>query len=127
MSANYIAARRLEKAGSGSFESIKRRLEYIAMERNIPADELPPVLAGIKRNTGPSYPRVIEFCDVHGISLDWIYTGDLEALRTMAKPQPEPTPEQVLKVKRQLSPRDRTILYRSIYERAKPTKWLARH
>ena len=70
---NFKATHRLEKAGSGSFESIKRRIEYIAMERNIPAAELPPVLAGIKRSSGPSYPRVIEFCDVHGISLDWLH------------------------------------------------------
>ena len=115
---NFKATRRLEKAGSGSFVSIKRRIEYIAMERNIPATELPPVLAGIKRSSGPSYPRVIEFCDAHGISLDWIYTGDLRAFRTMAKPQAEPTPEQVLTVMRRLPPRERAVLYRTICSRA---------
>jgi len=58
--------------------------------------------------------ELTEFCERHGVSLDWVYFGSLATLRTMTKPQPEPTPEQIMLVMRQLQPLERAVLYKSI-------------
>jgi hypothetical protein len=39
--------------------------------------------------------ELTEFCERHGVRLDWVYFGSLATLRTMTKPQPETTPEQI--------------------------------
>jgi hypothetical protein len=106
---------RLEAEGAYTTAAIERRLRAIAVERNIPADELPQALRNVRRYATPDMNI---FMQRYGISCDWLFLGDLKALRAMAKPQPEPTAEQIHAAMRLLTPRDRFVLYRTIRAKA---------
>ena len=115
---SIAAARRLERDGSMTLAAMQGRLKS-CVERGISPAERDVALRSVRRNAGAAgHLKLIDFCERHGVSLDWVYFGSLATLRTMTRPQPEPTPEQILLVMRQLPPLERAILYKSICARA---------
>lgn len=74
---------RLIEAGSGSSEAIRKRLLWFAAERRIPAEAVPKV--------GPCMTTAVcDFAKEHGLSLDWVLSGELQHLLKMVRgPNPE--------------------------------------
>jgi hypothetical protein len=74
-----LARQRLERDGRGLAVAVRRRVRCFAAEWNISADEIAPLMKG----RFPNFNRIVEFCDKHGASIDWIIGGDLKFLRQM--------------------------------------------
>jgi hypothetical protein len=74
-----LARQRLRRDGNGSAVAVRRRVGCFAAEWNIPAAQIAPLMKG----RFPNFNRVVEFCDKHGASIDWIIGGDLKFLRQM--------------------------------------------
>jgi hypothetical protein len=73
------ARQRLSRDGRGSAVAVRRRIRCFAAEWKIPADEVAPLMKG----RSPSFNGIVEFCDKHGASIDWIMGGDLKYLQQM--------------------------------------------
>jgi hypothetical protein len=69
---------RLAREGAHSTAALQRRVRALAHERNIPAADFHKLM--YKR---PSTPDIMEFCEKHKVSFDWILGGDLRGLQRM--------------------------------------------
>lgn len=103
------AFRRLQKSGSTSGASIRRRLTAFAEERLIPRAE---VLKACRSDFA-----MREFCVNQGISFDWVFLGDLKGLLRTVREARVTTPEvemaqsqEAATLFRQLTPHDRIRL-----------------
>jgi hypothetical protein len=74
-----LARQRLDRDGRASAVAVRRRVRCFAAEWNIAAAELAPLMKG----GSPSFNRIVEFCEKHGASIDWMIGGDLKFLRQM--------------------------------------------
>jgi hypothetical protein len=109
--ARRLAARRktplgrLHTDGSCKPENIRRRLHWLAYERQIPEKDLPKV------RCNPT-DEFFDFTEKHHISLDWLLCGDLKALhRMMGKPcAGVSTVERIMEKYGQLSPDQQRII-----------------
>jgi hypothetical protein len=84
--ARRLAARRktplgrLQTDGSCKLENVRRRLHWLAYERQIPEKDLPKV------QCNPT-DEFFDFAEKYNVSLDWLLCGDLKGLhRMMGKP-----------------------------------------
>jgi hypothetical protein len=84
--ARRLAARRktplgrLATDGASSVENIRRRLQWLAQERQIPASQLPRVLQ-------IPTEELADFVEKYNIDFSWLLGGDLKGLhRMMGKP-----------------------------------------
>jgi hypothetical protein len=71
---------RLERDGAHSTAALQRRVRALAHERNIPPADFAKLM--YKR---VSTPAVMEFCEKHKVSFDWILGGDLAGLQQMTR------------------------------------------
>jgi hypothetical protein len=96
---------RLHTDGSCNPENIRRRLQWLAYERQIPEKDLPKVRC---------YPtdELLDFAEKYHVSLDWLLGGDLKGLhRMIGKPRAGvSTVERMLEKYDQLSPDRRRII-----------------
>jgi len=76
-----IARQRLDRDGRGSAQAVRRRIRCFAAEWKIPAGDIAPLMKG----RSPSFNCIVEFCDKHGASIDWIIGGDLKYLQQMKR------------------------------------------
>jgi hypothetical protein len=67
---------RLSTDGAFSRQNIRRRLQWLAHERQIPPGELPEV-----KRTFTEELR--DFVEKHNVSCDWLLIGDLKGLQRM--------------------------------------------
>jgi hypothetical protein len=71
---------RLEADGSSSNENIRRRLQWLASEWRIPAENLPKLI---------STQSVVDFAKKYDdVELDWLLWGDLKGLQRMMGKRP---------------------------------------
>ena len=85
--------------------NIRRRLQWLAYERQIPEKDLPKGLCN------PT-DEFLDFAEKHHISLDWLLCGDFKGLhRMMGKPSAGvSTVERIMEEYSQLSPDHQRIL-----------------
>jgi hypothetical protein len=103
--ARRLAARRktplgrLHTDGSCKPENVRRRLQWLACERQIPEKDLPKV------QCNPT-DELFDFAEKYHVSLDWLLCGDLKGLhRMMGKPCADvSTVERIVEKYGQLSP-----------------------
>jgi hypothetical protein len=82
--ARRLAARRktplgrLQTDGSCKPENVRRRLQWLAYERQIPEKDLPKV------QCNPT-DELFDFAEKYHISLDWLLCGDLKGLHRMTE------------------------------------------
>jgi hypothetical protein len=90
---------RLRADGSCEPENIRRRLQWLAYERQIPEKDLPKVQCNLT-------DELSDFAEKHHISFDWLLGGDLKGLhRMMGKPcAGVSTVERIMEKYGQLSP-----------------------
>jgi hypothetical protein len=100
---------RLHTDGSCKPENIRRRLHWLAYERQIPEKDLPKV------QCNPT-DEFFDFAEKYHISLDWLLCGDLKGLHRM-KGKPcagvstvERITERIMKKCGQLSPDQQRIV-----------------
>jgi hypothetical protein len=67
---------RLHTDGSCKPESVRRRLQWLAYERQIPEKDLPKV------KCDPT-DELLDFAEKYHVSLDWLLCGDLKGLHRM--------------------------------------------
>jgi hypothetical protein len=67
---------RLHTDGSCKPENVRRRLQWLAYERQIPEKDLPKV------QCDPT-DELLDFAEKHHVSLDWLLGGDLKGLHRM--------------------------------------------
>src|SRR6267142_3913592 len=84
---------RLHRDGAQSRPAMQRRVQALAAERSIPPTDFAKLL--YKR---VSTQAVIDFCEKHKVSCDWLLCGDLQGLRRMTRDEnasrPVLTPEE---------------------------------
>jgi hypothetical protein len=96
---------RLHTDGSCKPENVRRRLQWLAHERQIPEKDLPKV------QCCPT-DELLDFAEKHHLSLDWLLGGDLKGLhRMIGKPcAGASTIERIMEKYGQLSPDQQRII-----------------
>lgn len=67
------AGARLEHDGCSSADAVRRRILWLAHERNLPPCEIAKALTGKDCD-------VVEFIERHNLSYDWLLCGDLKGM-----------------------------------------------
>jgi hypothetical protein len=105
------ALQRLERDGATSRPAMQRRIQALAAERSIPPADFHKLM--YKR---PSTQAVIDFCEKHKVSIDWLLCGDLKGLQRMkqeAKAEPPEIPEaqrkEIMRLFSALTPQKQVI------------------
>jgi hypothetical protein len=91
-------------------DTIRKRLLWLAQERGIPLEDVPPVRSHMTQG-------LLDFCQSHGISLKWVTLGRLKDLLEMLRqPQPEqpPSTEEFLRLLARCSTADRDQVVRKL-------------
>jgi hypothetical protein len=116
---------RLQRDGCCSIDAVRRRVQAIAAERNIPPAEYAKLT-----HKRVSTRAAVAFCDKHKISLDWLLYGDLKGLQRMtqeakAEPPeiPEPQRKEIMRLFSALTPQKQVMgfaLLRELMTRSLP-------
>jgi hypothetical protein len=91
---NRRARERLRRAGAESTPAMQRRVQALAVERSIP----PPGYAKLMYKR-VSTKAVIDFCEKHDVSTDWLLYGDLAGLKRMTRPPRRPAVPSTMALK----------------------------
>jgi hypothetical protein len=104
------ALQRLGRDGATSIPAVQRRILALAAERSIPPADFHKLM--YKR---PTTQAVMDFCEKHKVSFDWLLCGDLKGLQRMtlearAVAAGAPTVERLMKKYSRLTPEHRRIV-----------------
>jgi len=83
---------RLDAEGAMGNDQVRRRLQWLAQEWNIPTND---VAEAMKCRVD----LTVDFAEKYGVNLDWLLGGDLKGLQRMMRERrmgkPAPTPESL--------------------------------
>jgi hypothetical protein len=74
------AADRLKRDGCQSMDAVRRRVLALAAERNLAPSDYAKLL-----HKRISAAHAVDFSEKHGVSMDWLLSGDLQGRRRMAQ------------------------------------------
>ena len=89
---------RLQRDGCCSMDAVRRRVQAIAEERQLPPAEFAKLM--YKRI---STTDAMAFCEKHKVSLDWLLYGDLQGLHRMTKEAKAEPPEMTEAQRKEVS------------------------
>jgi hypothetical protein len=96
--------------GADGIQQIRLRLRWLAREWQIPEDRLPELRRG-----GLVSEKIVNFAEKHGVSLDWLFIGDMKGLhRMMLTRKSSPVVDQLKEKLSRLTPEQEELVRREV-------------